>query len=299
VGSLITALAAIGALVFTSQSLRSTQRQIGLSEQGQLTDRFGKAVEQLGSDKLDVRLGGIYALERLARDSARDHPTVMEVLAAFVRDHAPLTACPSKPDTPTHLATDVQATLTVIGRDAAHAKLGDRLDLTLTCLFRVNLTGADLSGADLSGADLGEATLGRANLSNANLSNANLTEADLTGADLTGADLSIAHGIRVHLGYAHLSGADLTVAKLRTSDLRRANLSGAHLGAADLTDVILHGADLTRADLGDANLSGADLGEANLGEANLVGANLTRADVTGAIGIPASPSVPSAPGPTR
>ena len=57
-------------------------------EQGQVTDRYTKAIEQLGSDKLDVRIGGIYALERIARDSARDHPTVMEVLTAFIREHS-------------------------------------------------------------------------------------------------------------------------------------------------------------------------------------------------------------------
>ena len=53
-----------------------------------MTDRYTKAIEQLGSDKLDVRIGGIYALERVARDSARDHPTVMEVLTAFIREHS-------------------------------------------------------------------------------------------------------------------------------------------------------------------------------------------------------------------
>ena len=53
-----------------------------------MTDRYTKAIEQLGSDKLDVRIGGIFALERIARDSARDHPTVMEVLAAFIREHS-------------------------------------------------------------------------------------------------------------------------------------------------------------------------------------------------------------------
>jgi hypothetical protein len=41
-----------------------------------------------GADKLDVRLGGIYALERIAKGSKRDHPTVVEVLSAFVREHA-------------------------------------------------------------------------------------------------------------------------------------------------------------------------------------------------------------------
>jgi len=53
-----------------------------------VADRYTKAIEQLGSDKFDVRIGGIYALERIARDSARDHPTVMDVLAAFIREHS-------------------------------------------------------------------------------------------------------------------------------------------------------------------------------------------------------------------
>ena len=53
-----------------------------------MTDRYTRAIKQLGSDKLDVRIGGIYALERIARDSARDHTTVMEVLAAFIREHS-------------------------------------------------------------------------------------------------------------------------------------------------------------------------------------------------------------------
>ncbi|MGH3218423.1 MAG: hypothetical protein ACRDPY_06785 [Streptosporangiaceae bacterium] len=39
-----------------------------------MTDRYTKAIEQLGHDKLDVRIGGIYALERIARDSAKGHP---------------------------------------------------------------------------------------------------------------------------------------------------------------------------------------------------------------------------------
>ena len=66
----------------------SRRARYELTEQGQVTDRYTKAIEQLGSDKLDVRVGGIYALERIARDSKTDHPTVMEVLAAFIREHS-------------------------------------------------------------------------------------------------------------------------------------------------------------------------------------------------------------------
>jgi hypothetical protein len=81
-------LLTLGAGLFAAGALAYTVRTFGLSREGQVTDRYAKAIEQLGSDKLDVRIGGIYALERVARDSATDHPTVMEVLTAFVREHS-------------------------------------------------------------------------------------------------------------------------------------------------------------------------------------------------------------------
>ena len=46
----------------TAQTYQVTARTLEVTEQGQITDRYTKAIEQLGSDKLDVRLGGIYAL---------------------------------------------------------------------------------------------------------------------------------------------------------------------------------------------------------------------------------------------
>src|ERR1700745_1109179 len=92
-------LVAVAALVFTAVNfslLRRNSEQADqwqrrtheLTEQGQVTDRYTKAVEQLGSKELDVRIGGTYALERIARDSAKDHPNVMEGLNAFIRAHS-------------------------------------------------------------------------------------------------------------------------------------------------------------------------------------------------------------------
>jgi hypothetical protein len=81
-------LFAAGALIFTAQNFVLSRRTFQLTEQGQVTDRYTKTIEQLGSGKIDVAIGGIYALERIARDSPRDHPTVMEVLSAFIREHS-------------------------------------------------------------------------------------------------------------------------------------------------------------------------------------------------------------------
>ena len=61
-------------------SERAQQKTLELTEQGQVTDRYTRAIEQLGSDKLDVRTGGIYALRRVAVDSKADREAVIAVL---------------------------------------------------------------------------------------------------------------------------------------------------------------------------------------------------------------------------
>lgn len=61
-------LALLGGLFFTARTFGLGAKNLGLAVEEQLTNRYTNAVEQLGSDKLDVRLGGIYALERLMVD---------------------------------------------------------------------------------------------------------------------------------------------------------------------------------------------------------------------------------------
>jgi hypothetical protein len=202
--TLAAGLFAAGALVFTALNFNLSRRTFELTEQGQVTDRYTKAIEQLGSDKLDVRIGGIYALERIARDSAKDHPTVMEVLTAFIREHSrepwPVDAKGAQQGEK-KTRPDVQAAVTVVGRrDAKNDH--QRIDLTgahlrganlreailgkvilqITPSFRVIVGGADLRYADLSGADLRHGYLRDADLTDADLTRANLRDADLTGA---------------------------------------------------------------------------------------------------------------------
>ena len=83
-----TAAQTLGGLLVLG-GLLLTARSIHVNREGQITERFSRAIEHLGSDKLDIRLGGIYALERIARNSRADHATVMQVLTAYVREHTP------------------------------------------------------------------------------------------------------------------------------------------------------------------------------------------------------------------
>jgi hypothetical protein len=57
--ALLAGLVGVGALLtfwLNSQLYRLTARAFELTEQGHITERYTKAIEQLGSDKLDVRL---------------------------------------------------------------------------------------------------------------------------------------------------------------------------------------------------------------------------------------------------
>jgi hypothetical protein len=47
------------------------REQLDIAQRGQVTERFTHAIDQLGHTALDVRIGGIYALERIANDSPR------------------------------------------------------------------------------------------------------------------------------------------------------------------------------------------------------------------------------------
>jgi uncharacterized protein YjbI with pentapeptide repeats len=69
--------------------------------QRRITELYSKSVEQLGSDKAPVRLGGLYALERLAQDNPDQRQTMVDVICAYLRMPFPAqapgrTAAPSE-----------------------------------------------------------------------------------------------------------------------------------------------------------------------------------------------------------
>jgi len=222
-----------------------TWQNLNLAREGQITDRFSKAIEQLGAvdasgkKKLEVRLGGIYALERIANESERDHWPIMEVLCTYVRENAPRKPQESAQEDEAsaphpHPPADIQAILTVLGRRNTKYEVHQPpLDLG-EYGFRVkvprnlDLGDTDIRGANLRGADLSRAHLSGANFSGTDLFGAKLQRAVLTGADLRGAKLFVAD-----LRGANLSGADLHEADLRGGYLKRVlNLTQEQIDAA-------------------------------------------------------------------
>jgi hypothetical protein len=146
----------------TAEAARQQQR---LAVQSEVSDRFTRSIDQLGSTQLDVRVGGVFGLERLIKDSPDDQATVVEVLSAFLRTNAPATKDTPKKSfpTPPKPRSDVQAALTVLGRQPAG-------HYTAPNLSQVDLTGADLSGSDFHQAVFTKAYLGYVDMRNSNLS---------------------------------------------------------------------------------------------------------------------------------
>jgi hypothetical protein len=214
---------------------RRHEEQTRADQQRRITESFSKATEQLGSDKLEVRLGGIYSLERISKESPDDYWTVMENLTAFVRERSrrneaertslgleqrisrrayflwqqagrpdgraeDFWADATKQEEFGEPAADIAAVLTVLKRRSEQSREREGandwcFDLNNVILKRYDLIGAPLERAYLMGAHLEEAILEGAHLGGAVLGGAHLEGADLRAAHLEGADLSDATGL--------------------------------------------------------------------------------------------------------
>lgn len=210
---------AVGA-VFTAITLVYNREQ-------QITERFTRAIDQLDESRtLDVRVGGIYALERIMRDSKRDHGAIVDVLAAFIRTHSVDRVTLTRDSHENRVnadatgdgrpESDIQAALTVLGRRPPRHELE---------LDRLRLSGAVLRGALLRRADLTCAGLRHANLKGAHMERANLEGARLRGARLDNADLQEANLQWASLVRANLRGASLNEAALDHAKLMNATMS--------------------------------------------------------------------------
>lgn len=294
--SLLAAASVIVVAGFTYTSIRQVNNEQKITRDSQFTDRYNDAVGNFDKDKsVDVRLGGIYALQRLIQDSPRDQSTVIDVLSAYVRTHA----LPPKKGTKGagRPESDVVAALSVLGTRDPRLDGARHPDLTGAYLYGADLEGANLTRTNLTNVNLEKAGLIKAKLVDAilddgvNLKNADLRWADLTNADLDNLDLSAARMeetnftnasmTKTKFGAHYLRNLDLTKAFLSHADLSKADLSAAHLHDAALFGMNLTGRDLTWADLHDALLKDVNLTDADLSCADLRGAHLDAGSIRG------------------
>ena len=190
-----------------------SRRQLAASQEHNITERFSVAVEQLGHEQTAVRIGGIYSLERIAQDSPRDYWTVMEILAAFIRDQLNFQAWDELPEKP-KASKDITPAIIVLGtRQPPESPI---------YLQRCDFRKCSFMQDDFRGAQFHKSHFGQANFFGANLMRANFYHSDLSEANLKQANLS-----ETNLTQAKLINADVTNCCFRDTDLSNANLSNA------------------------------------------------------------------------
>ena len=256
-------IAAAIALWFAKKRIVVANRQTATAERGLLNERYQKGAEMLGSDVLSVRLGGIYALARLAREHSNDyHTQIMRLLCAFVRNPTGKSvevAVPREGLTPgaeftSGFESDDEDDCDASGqlREAADVRpprVREDVQAVMTA-FRersepqIKIEEKEKYCLDLSGSNLKNVSLISANFKSARMDL--ILAKFMESINLSGAIMSD----------ANLSGAVMPIANLIGANLSDANLNGANLNGADLSDAKLHHANLTEADLSGADLKG-------------------------------------------
>jgi hypothetical protein len=237
--SVVAGLLAVGWLV-TWQRLdterRQLRRQLDAAGQRQAGDRFAQALDQLGSEQLDVRLGGIYGLERVAARSAA------EATAAGGAYTAPGQGDPAAPDG----SRGPQGAAPPGGAAAAAWWVAqDRLQVfeILSAYVRTTSHRPPVGPADGPSLQVRQPDVHAA----ATVLARRTVLAGDPPLDLSGSVLPDAR-----LGWARLAGADLRGADVRGTSLQHAELAGVHLEQA-----LLCGTEFQDADLRGAHLAGA------------------------------------------
>ncbi|MDD7910843.1 pentapeptide repeat-containing protein [Pseudovibrio exalbescens] len=227
-------------------------KPLELNEEEEVTERGDWQVFSETLPNLEVRIGSIYALERIAQDSLRDHIQIMEILTAYIRENGPagklearsiLMPLP-KP------RTDIQAAIDVIGRRTDEQVKVEwekkyRLDLRETNLSGANFKGGKFEGALFNGSDLQNCRFGNAKLKAVRmrgcmLNYAEFREADLTGAVLDGVKITALQGLNDSY-YAAAEAKGLTVAGADISAIRFFRNEDSVNPTLGSRDTILHG----------------------------------------------------------
>ncbi len=288
---------------FAWRNLIIAQNALVNSEEKQVTERFSSAVEHLGNDKVEVRLGGVYELKRIAQDSIqKDYRPTIEILSGFIRERTrakwKILPRPQKPPEgsggmiASYLSlpeTDIEAALEV-ARDLYDAEGNPdknkeldlrssdfswmiltnhdfrKVNLGRVCFYNSDLQYVKFNGSNLGCADFRSSILNFANLSGAILDEAIFSEVDTTGKPVNAAELK---SVIFH-------EKDPQTGELLKADFRKANFAGVDLSLVEFYSPNFNGAYLNSAKFVASILQEADFSEANLTDADFSNATLIK-----------------------
>jgi hypothetical protein len=239
---IIAGLAFIATLYATSFQLAATRSQLAITRDGQITDRYTRAVAQLSDPNVAIRLGGIYALERIAGQSESDRPAILGLLTTYVRSVRAVsdsTALPLVRQRHVNFllaggrpAADVEAVMGVIRRWPSHDGWAEGHEMLNLEFADLNLSYAPLRGAKLTGAWLQATNLSHADLRNADASFAIFDASVLDATRFDSTDLNSAQFCQLpffdsqtSLKHASIETTFLSEALLRSISVRTVGIA--------------------------------------------------------------------------
>jgi uncharacterized protein YjbI with pentapeptide repeats len=266
---------------YTGRNLRVAEKNAEIARDGQITDRYTKAIDQFASDKGEVRLGGIYALERIARESPVDHWPIVKVLCTFLREHAnfpPEEASKGLVTNPgvIKMRHEMLTILQVLGnRNRENEAVGRNLSLHWLYLEGIDVEKGDFEAACFQGS----------NLSLANFQRTKLDCTDFLKTRLYCADFGECKARDASFYGVEGEGVKFIHATLVNSDFSFADLKSANLDSADLRHCKLERTKFTNASMKEADLRGARLIKTSFHGAKITGANLKGVDLSQTYGL--------------
>lgn len=211
---------------------------------------FTKAIEQLGTTtsegkpNIELRLGGLYALEKIAQNNQEYHPPIMEVLTSYLRLHSPRTIEINDEgdklkeiihSSENSTRTDIQVAIKIIGRRRVDFDSDQGIDLSNLTLDRIDLTKANLSHARITGSSFNHSNLTGVRLRHSIIKDSDFSRCTLGYADFTGSDMS-----KVSFSHAHLQHASFRKAKISGANFDRSLLHDADYCGSSLFNATFH-----------------------------------------------------------
>ena len=201
-----------------------TRQQNDTGQQKIVAEQISRAIDQIGAYKqnndgsnhepnIEARVGGIYSLERIARDSDNDYKKIMDILCAYVRATA-LKESKLLSLRTANTREDIQAAIDVLGTKKSSWLFWKRDK------FRVNLENCNLSGYRFSELKFNTYTDSKSGaiFDKSLFNSVQFHRADLSYVSFDGADLTEADFEKAIFKDTRVGGVDLRKAKNLTSE---------------------------------------------------------------------------------
>ncbi len=239
--------------LFTLETIRINRFGIAASYDSQIAERYFKSLEALSIDNpVEVRLGGIVSLERIALTSPLDRLTITRLLSIILRRANHDVQGESNSRDVSEIEAAVSALSAIRG-----AGFPSFIDLRGAALKNVQLEHMALCDTDLSSSIIVESALKSVDFRRAVMLAASVKNVDLRFSDLS----------RTMAREAVFENTDLSWCDLRGTVFISALLIQCSLVGARLEGCVFIGTDMRGADLRSTDLSGSLLLHVQLGDA--------------------------------